>query len=411
MNEKVVDRKMGAERFKAKAFFCHPFFCLQFVSTPLRGLSGSDFAGFVLAMAGCVSSVVLPARESAAAGSNAGFSNFVGLEDFSGFTRSRNADGQEILLSPEINSHIPWNELIVSWNAKAPTGTFLRIDASAHLSNRQTGFYTLGNWSPDGKLFPRVSVRGQKDSDGEVHTDTLIMNQPASAVQIRVTLGGANGAMPTLKFLGLSFSNTKIATASRPPDHAAWGKIISTPERSQHGYPNEQGWCSPTSLSMTLARWADVLHRPEMNLTVPEVAVAVYDPEFRGTGNWSFNAAFAGSFPGMRSYITRLDDLAEVEDWIAAGIPVILSARWDLLKPGRPLDTAGHLVVCIGFTETGDVVLNDPATRLEKGESVRRVYRREDVIRSWAKSHNTVYLVFPESARIPKDRFGHWQSH
>jgi hypothetical protein len=148
-----------------------------------------------------------------------------------------------------------------------------------------------------------------------------------------------------------------------------------------------------------------------MNLTVPEVAAAVYDAEFRGTGNWSFNAAFAGSFPGMRSYVTRLDDLSEVEDWIAAGIPVILSARWDLLKPGRPLDTAGHLVVCIGFTETGDVVINDPATRVEKGESVRRVYRREDVIRSWAKSHNTVYLVFPESARIPKDRFGHWQPH
>lgn len=355
--------------------------------------------------------VALLGRESAAADSDADFSKFVGLADFSGFTRSRNADGQDILLSPEINSHIPWNELIAAWNAKAPAGTFLRIEASAYLSNRQTQFYTLGNWSPDGKLFPRASVRGQKDSDGEVHTDTLVINQLANAVQIRVTLGGANGATPTLRFLGLSFSNTKVPTASRPPNHAGWGKIIPTPERSQHGYPNEKGWCSPTSLSMTLARWADVLHRPEMNLTVPEVAAAVYDPEFRGTGNWSFNAAFAGSFSGMRSYVTRFDDLSEVEDWIAAGVPVILSARWDLLKPGRPLDTAGHLVVCIGFTETGDVVINDPATRVDKGESVRRVYGREDVIRSWAKSHNTVYLVYPESARIPKDRYGHWQAN
>ena len=357
-----------------------------------------------------LAAAVLWACQSVCAESDAGFSNFVGLDDFSGFTRSQYADGHAALISPEIKSHIPWNELIVSWNAEAPTGTFLKIEASGHLSDHQTEFYKLGNWSLDGKAFPRSSVRGQKDADGYVHTDTLILNQPASAARIRVTLGGTNGAMPKLRFLGLSFSHTKVSTADRPPNHAAWGKTISTPERSQHGYPNAKGWCSPTSLSMTLARWADVLHRPEMNLTVPEVAAAVYDPEFGGTGNWPFNAAFAGSFPGMRSYVTRFDDLSEVEDWIAAGIPVILSARWDLLQPGRPLDTAGHLVVCIGISESGDVVINDPATRLEKGEQVRRVYKRENVIRSWTKSHNTVYLVYPESARIPQDRFGHWQA-
>ncbi|MEI9960000.1 MAG: C39 family peptidase [Limisphaerales bacterium] len=239
-------------------------------------------------------------------------------------------------------------------------------------------------------------------------TDTLVLTQPADAAQIRLTLGGTNGALPKLKFIGVSFSNTKISVAVRPPNHAAWGKIISTPEHSQHGYPNAKGWCSPTSLSMALSRWAEILRRPEMDLTVPQVAAAVYDNDYAGTGNWPFNTAFAGSFNGMRSYVTRLDDLAEVEDWIAAGIPVILSARWDWLLPGRPFDNDGHLIVCIGFTENGDVVINDPATRLEKGESVRRIYKREDVIHSWTKSHNTVYLVFPENEKIPANRYGHW---
>ena len=316
-----------------------------------------------------VAAAILFGYQSVRAESDAGFSDFVGVKDFSGFTRSQSADGHAVLLSPEIKSYIPWNELIVSWNAEAPTGTFVKVEARGYLADHQTEFYTLGKWSPDGKAFPRSSVRGQRDSDGYVHTDTLILNQLASAAQVRVTLGGKDGAMPTLKYLGLSFSNTKVSPADHPPNYAAWGKIISTPERSQH-VPNAKGWCSPTSLSMDLARWADVLHRPEMNMTVPEVAAAVYDPEFGGTGNWPFNAAFAGSFKGMRSYVTRFDDLSEVEDWIAAGIPVILSARWDLLQPGRPLDTAGHLVVCIGFTEDGDVVINDPATRLDKGETV-----------------------------------------
>jgi peptidase C39-like protein len=336
------------------------------------------------------------------------FSRFTGMDNFSTFTRWQNEYGATVLLSPEIKSAIPWNELIVSWNADAPAGTFLKIEARAVLPDHETKFYALGNWSPDNKMFPRTSVRGQQDADGNVDTDTLILHQLASAVQIRVTLGGTNQTLPALKFLGISFSNTNIPVATRPPNRAAWGKIIATPEHSQNGYPNERGWCSPTSLSMALSRWAEILHRPEMNLPVPEVAAKVYDVDFAGTGNWPFNTAFAGSFSGMRSYVTRLDDISEVEDWIAAGIPVILSARWDWLLPGRPLDDDGHLIVCIGFTENGDVVINDPATRLDRGESVRRIYKRADVIHSWTKSHNAVYLVYPENEKIPANGYGHW---
>jgi len=337
------------------------------------------------------------------------FSYFTAVKNFSNFTESQNEKGGTLLLSPEVKSPIPWNQLVVSWNASVPSGTFLKIEASAISSNHHTKFYTIANWSSDNKMFQRTSVRGQEDADGTMDTDTLVLHGLADAAQIRMTLGGTNITPPLLKFLGLSFANTNVATAVRRPNREAWGKIISTPERSQHGYPDEKGWCSPTSLSMVLSRWAQVLRRPEMDLTVPQVAAAVYDSDFAGTGNWPFNTAFAGSFNGMRSYVTRFDDISEVEDWVAAGIPVILSARWDWLAPGRPPDSEGHLIVCIGFTKDGDVVTNDPATRFERGEIVRRIYKRENVIHSWMKSHHAVYLVYPEGARIPPDRFGHWE--
>jgi hypothetical protein len=342
--------------------------------------------------------------------SNESFSHFVGMDPFSNFVGAQDEKGETILLSPEIKSGIPWNELIVSWNADAPAGTFLKIEARAISPGHTnaTKFYNLGNWSPDNKSFPRTSIRDQKDADGTVDTDTLILTQLAEAAQVRVTLGGTNGERPRLKFLGVSFSNTKAPTATRPGNNAARGKIISTPERSQHGYPNEKGWCSPASLSMALSRWAEILNRPEMNLAVPDVAGKVYDDAHAGTGNWPFNTAFAGSFTGMRSYVTRFDDLSEAEDWIAAGIPVILSARWDWLRPGRPYDPVGHLIVCIGFTKDGDVVVNDPAARLDRGQSVQQIYRREDVVHAWSKSHHAVYLVFPENAKIPENRYGHW---
>ena len=336
------------------------------------------------------------------------FSRFIGVDYFDHFAHPAGNRGEAILLSPAISAGIPYNELIVSWNAKAPAGTHVKVEAAAITDGKTTTFYTLGLWSLDNQIFPRTSVRGQKDADGKVDTDTLVLTKLATAVQIRITLGGTNGAMPSLKFLGLSFANTQALPTNRPPNRAAWGKIIPTPGHSQHGYPQESGWCSPTSLSMVLSRWAGILHRPEMDLTVPVVAGAVYDHSFGGTGNWPFNTAFAGSFPGMRAYVTRFDDLREVEDWIAAGLPVILSARWDYLKDGRPYDANGHLIVCTGFTPDGDVVINDPATRLDRGEKVQHIYKRANVIRSWAKSNNAVYLVYPEGTPLPADPYRHW---
>jgi hypothetical protein len=357
---------------------------------------------------------------------------FIGIRKFSGFTTASSTNADEtVLLSPVIKAPeaegsgpvqhgamllardnrapMAWNELVVSWNADAPPESWLKVEARAIFPDHETKFYTMGIWSKDSAQHPRSCVRRQKDSDGTVNEDTLVLNRPGADVQLRLTLAGPGGTLlPRLKFLGLSFLDNSARPAPLRPRRAAWGKIIPTTERSQHSYPQANGWCSPTSLSMVLTRWGEVLHRPELTGDVPEVAAGVYDDGFGGTGNWPFNTAYAGSFPGMRAYVARFSDISELEDWIAAGIPVIISARWDLLAPGRPLDLAGHLTVCIGFTKNGDLVINDPATNFKKGQKVRHIYTRENIIKAWQTSHNTVYLVYPEKARIPADRFGHW---
>jgi hypothetical protein len=331
---------------------------------------------------------------------------FIGFHDLAAFAQTPASDGV-VLLSPIIKAPMAWNELVASWNVEPVTNAVLRIEARGIFAGHETKFYTLGVWSPDRQA--RHSVRGQRDADGNVKEDTWIATRPGADVQLRLTWSGVKDP-PAIKFLGLSFLDDRAPAQTLPPHRAAWGKIITTPERSQHSYPEEQGWCSPTSLSMVLARWSDVLHRPELNIDVPEVVDGIFDTSYHGTGNWPFNTAFAGSFEGMRAYVARLSDVSELEDWIVAGIPVIISAPWHLLSPGRVDTGNGHLTVCIGFTETGDVVINDPATNLLKGQQVRHIYKREDVIKAWHESGNTVYLVYPVTAKTPPDPFGHWDS-
>lgn len=331
---------------------------------------------------------------------------FIPFHSLADFRRSPGAaPGQKVLVSREITARIRWDEMIVSWNTESPPGTFLKVEARAMYPDRVTKFYCLGVWSGDAKRHPRESVPGQKDADGDVDTDTLQLREPAERFRLRLTMGGEGGVTPRIKFLGVCLTDTRARRAPLPPVRAAWGKTIPVPERSQMLYENGEVLCSPTTLSMLLAWWSEQLGRPELNRDVPEVAAGVFDPKWGGTGNWVFNTAYAGAFKGLRAYTARFSDVAELESWIARGIPVGLSLCYNRLR-GRGTEPSGHLVVCVGFTANGEVVVNDPGTR----RNVRKTFPRANLVDAWAYKHNTVYLVYPVGARLPADRFGHWDS-
>jgi hypothetical protein len=331
---------------------------------------------------------------------------FIAFKTFARFARaSETATETVVLTSPEITTRIEWDEAIVSWNADTPAGGWLKVEARAVYPDRPTKWFNLGLWSADPKQHPRESVRGQRDADGDVDTDTLQLKRAARAIQVRVTLGGSARAKPKLRFLSLSLLDSRVHPPALPPNRAAWGKTVDVPERSQMAYENGGVICSPTTVSMILAHWSRELKQPRLDHDVPEVVAGVYDRVWGGTGNWVFNTAYAGALPGLRAYTARLSDVSELEDFIARGIPVGLSLCYNRLR-GKSREPSGHLVVCVGFTESGDVVINDPGTR----QNVRKVFPRANLIDAWAYSKNAVYLIYPKAAKLPKDRFGHWDS-
>ena len=189
-------------------------------------------------------------------------------------------------------------------------------------------YYTLGVWSENNSISPReVSVARLMDRSRRIHWFQNVL-APISAPHHPRNPEG-NAASNSLS--GLS-PEPHAGPSPQEPKRGAWGKIISVPERSQVPYGEKQGWCSPTSTSMVLAYWAKALGRPELDLSVPEVAKGVYDKNWPGTGNWPFNTAFAGKVSGLRSYVMRLNYLADLEEYILAGVPIVLSVSYVCLR-------------------------------------------------------------------------------
>jgi hypothetical protein len=363
--------------------------CIVFVNLACRSL----LALFLLA--GCSA----PERTLVGPKGRATSPWFAAITNLSSFhVTAQRAGLESVLTSPVLSTPLAWDELVISWNGSFPAGTGLTVEARAVGAGHGNRYFVLGRWAADRAVQPRESVSGQNDSEGEVRTDTLSLKSVATGLQLRLTLTASSGSneRAQVRFLGLSFldrSAPVVALASSPL-RAAWGRELAVPGRSQLSYQGGRDWCSPTSVSMVLAYWAERLKRPELDREVPEVAQGVFDPAWPGTGNWPFNTAFAGQFAGMRAYVVRLPGVRELERLVADEVPPILSVSFDLLHGKSEDRGGGHLVVCAGFTKEGDFVLNDPWTR--PGESVRRTVPRHQVLQAWARSRQTVYVIHPE---------------
>jgi hypothetical protein len=160
-------------------------------------------------------------------------------------------------------------------------------------------------------------------------------------------------------------------------------------------------WCSPTSTAMVLRYWAGDTTSTACETHVRAALGGVYDWNYRGYGNWPFNTAYAAS-QGFQAHVVRFTSFAQLEPWISAGVPAILSVAWgkgDLT--GAPIpSSAGHLMVLTGFDAAGNPVVNDPAAA--SNATVRRTYYRSELEPLWqSASAGTTYLIYPQGWTVP----------
>jgi len=312
----------------------------------------------------------------------------------------------------------PFDELVASWNADTPAGTWIRLEVQARGSGRETKFYTMMTWASGDTDIHRASLSGQQSADGDVSTDTFkraTNAAPLDSYRLRVTLYQRIGSTETPS-VGMLAAMVSAASEYQIPS-AFEGKPIQlqVPTLSQEEHAGEfpeydgggEAWCSPTSTAMVLGFHGaepssnDVLRWPGPDYGEPHVPYAArytYDWSYKGAGNWSANVAYTTRF-GLDGFVTRLRSLNEAQQFLTASIPLVASINGEL--PGFLFGkTNGHLLVIRGIDTNGDVITNDPAATTN--EQVRKTYRRADFERVWlGGSGGIVYVIYPRGKALP----------
>jgi hypothetical protein len=325
--------------------------------------------------------------------------------------------------SPWVQPGFGLTEMVASWDATTPRGTWIQVAGRGRTGRGGTGSWdVLGRWAGHDAGFHRTSVRGQGDDYADVAVDTVGMNGTAryTAWQLKVTLLRPHGSSsaPTVQSVGAMASALPGGT---PPtsrtsmrrtidvDVPRWSQMIHTGEYPQYDNGGE-AWCSPTTMAMLIGRW-DAGPTPREYAWVNDsyaqpwvdhAARNTFDYSYDGAGNWPFSTAYAGK-QDLDSFVTRLRSLREAERFVRAGIPLGVSVTFGRGElSGSPISsTAGHVLVVRGFTAEGDVIVNDPAAPSKS--SVRRVYDRAQFERAWLPtSGGLTYVVHPAGVALPR---------
>lgn len=297
-----------------------------------------------------------------------------------------------------------------SWNVRTPAGTFIIVKVRARsASGPSSSWQNLGRWASGSGPVARTSQGTQQDRLSSVSVDTLLARPgitfDAYKLQVQLLRVHGTSVTPTVKSLhALTTLSGAVPSTSKPLHQTrtlpvpGYSQMIHTGEYPQYGGGGE-AWCSPTSLAMVLgyyqalpkrSGWVSKRYRDRF---VDEVARRVFDARYDGAGNWPFNTGYAATRV-HQAVVTRLSDLRDAERFIAAGIPLEVSIAFSRGQlSGAPISsTPGHLVVIVGFTATGDVVVNDPAA--PTNASVRRTYDRAQFEAAWLRtSHGLTYAI------------------
>lgn len=344
--------------------------------------------------------------------------------------------GEAVYLSPVFKVDRPFNDLVASWNAETPAGSYVEIFGRVYLPDYDgwvdrdgaeydgwTDWITWGKWSTHiARCCPECQDTHPRQDSEETNGWVFAYSKPgygdsslnvrgsytATAFQLKAVFTAAADcrALPALRLLAATWKNTNDpdwqAYCSYPETvvEQAPSVLLDTPAISQMARDPDYAKviCSATCAAMLMnAQGADLL--PE------DVTLLNFDYGFGGNGNWSFTCAAAGAF-GYESYVSYAS-FESLRQEMTKGYGVGLSVKYSNKEQddlpyldNAPCRTNGHLITLVGYyysQELGEYVYcaNDPAANSD-AETAHREYRQSQLDKCWYR--RAAYFIHKKEA-------------
>ena len=313
-------------------------------------------------------------------------------------------------------------ELIASYNASTPVGTFIEISARGRTVTGHRGSWdSLGRWaSHDTRLPPDVARRAtRRPRPGRRrHPDRPTRDAPVARGSCGCRCSGApaHGRTPVVTMTGAVASRLPGSSPTSRPGSGA-GHSLVVPRYSQEihrgEYPQYNGggeaWCSPTSTSMVMGFW----HR----LPTPD-AVRLGQPRYRQPVGRPRRALHlrvglrrhrhvavqhrvrraatdsTRSSPGCGRCARRSCSSRPASRWWRRSRSVAGSSTARRSVDERPPRGDPRL--------HGRAVASSSTTPpRRRTPAVRRVYRRGQFENAWSDNGGVVYVIHPRSKALP----------
>lgn len=285
---------------------------------------------------------------------------------------------------------IPFQELIIGWNAQRPHQGQYHISVSLKMEEWSPWFsYAL--WGTDSQR----SFEHQWDSI-KIFQDTILISEGYKACAWRMKVE----AEETSNLQGFHALYAAIPPIQKSHHQQKMNLpyiCLDVPGISQIKIndPRNMRICSPTSTTAVVS-----FLNKHSSITPLEFAEKVWDSHFDIYGHWVFAAAQAYAELGEQ-WICRVQYLNSFDDiyhFLQGGYPVVVSIKGPLPGSLHPYQQ-GHLLVVRGYDPLQNSVLcMDPA--YSENSQTHCSYAMNDFLNSWQRRKNIAYIFERKLHRI-----------
>lgn len=279
----------------------------------------------------------------------------------------------------------PFDELIISWDAKRPLNGSYLIQVSL-LMSEWSPWLDYAFWG----AYDQYTFKKCLSNLGiQVYQDAveILQDNKASGFRIRI-IANENVSLDGFRTLHISAIDRNTHTVNFIPSENV-SVNLKVNGLSQIALSDERHLrlCSPTSTTAVINFLSGTLA-----LSPIEFANSVVDSAFDIYGNWILNTAQASHVLGKswHCFAARLTTFNQIIDQLMKGYPVVVSIRGPLRGSALPYES-GHLVVVTGYdSESQEVFCMDPAFPTDDLTHVK--YSLNEFLTAWGRRQGIAYI-------------------